>query len=57
MAFKMKPCSPALMTTERYASPLKKAKSKSYAPKRNKKSGNYAEVKKAEVLVKMLEAE
>ena len=46
MAFKMKPCSPALMTTERYASPLKKAKSKSYAPKRNKKSGNYAEVKK-----------
>ena len=45
MAFKMKPCSPALMTTEKYASPLKKAKSKSYAPKRNKKSGNYAEVK------------
>ena len=46
MAFKMKPCSPALMTTERYGSPIKKAKSKSYAPKRNKKSGNYAEVKK-----------
>ena len=26
MAFKMKPCSPALMTTERYGSPIKKAK-------------------------------
>ena len=25
MAFKMKPCSPALMTTERYASPIKKS--------------------------------
>ena len=26
-------------------SPLQKSKSKSYAPKRNKKSGNYAKVK------------
>ena len=25
MAFKMKPCSPALMTTERYGSPIKKS--------------------------------